>query len=151
MSLFVISSPGPFFGNKVRAFWNLQILGWLGWLGLRGVSGLAGGQSFGFLIPVVVSAITGFSVTLILSVCYRALFSKRPILMWGASFGLLIVATSLWAFIHAWVIQIVNPNSASGFTGLLLPLVYVDATHLAPWSALLFQFTSSLNLQKQPH
>src|SRR3546814_7837286 len=89
MSLFVISSPGPFFGIKVRAFWNLQILGWLGWLGLRGVSGLAGGQSFGFLIPVVVSAITGFSVTLILSVCYRALFSKRPILMWGASFGLL--------------------------------------------------------------
>src|SRR3546814_16302427 len=66
------------------------------WLGLRGVWGLAGGQSFGFLIPVVVSAITGFSVTLILSVCYRALFSKRPILMWGASFGLLIVATSPW-------------------------------------------------------
>src|SRR3546814_15236209 len=81
MPLFGLSSPGPFFGNKVRAFWNLQILGWLGWLGLRGVSGLAGGQSFGFLIPVVVSAITGFSVTLLLSVCYRALFSKRPILM----------------------------------------------------------------------
>src|SRR3546814_12614238 len=96
MPLFGLSSPGPFFGNKVRAFWNLQILGWTGWLGLRGVSSLAGGQALDFLIPVVVSAITGFSVTLVLSVCYGALISKRPILMWGASFGLLIVATSLW-------------------------------------------------------
>ncbi len=149
MPLFGLSSPGPFFGNKVRAFWNLQILGWLGWLGLRGVSGLAGGQSFGFLIPVVVSALTGFSVTLILSVCYRALFSKRPILMWGASFGLLIVATSLWAFIDAWVIQIVNPNSESGFTGLLLALVYVDATTLAAWSALYFAINYFLQLEEQ--
>jgi len=149
MPLFGLSSPGPFFGNKVRAFWNLQILGWMGWLGLRGVSGLAGGQSFGFLIPVVVSAITGFSVTLILSVCYRALFSKRPILMWGASFGLLIVATSLWAFIDAWVIQIVNPNSESGFTGLLLALVYVDATTLAAWSALYFAINYFLQLEEQ--
>src|SRR3546814_8320714 len=116
MPLFGLSSPGPFFGNKVRAFWNLQILGWTGWLGLRGVSSLAGGQALDFLIPVVVSAITGFSVTLVLSVCYGALISKRPILMWGASFGLLIVATSLWAFIDAWVIQMVNANSESGFT-----------------------------------
>src|SRR3546814_2477944 len=142
MSLFVISSPGPFFGNKVRAFWNLQILGWLGWLGLRGVSGLAGGQSFGFLIPVVVSAITGFSVTPILSVCYRALFSKGPIPMWGASFGLLIVATSLWAVIDAWLFQIVTPNSESGFTGLLLALVVVDAPPLPAASAFYFASTA---------
>src|SRR3546814_13216054 len=114
MPLFGLSSPGPFFGNKVRAFWNLQILGWLGWLGLRGVSGLAGGQSFGFLIPVVVSAITGFSVTLILSVFYRALFSQRPILMWGASFVLLIVETSMWAFIYAWVIMPDRKNVVKG-------------------------------------
>src|SRR3546814_4714168 len=126
MPLFGLSSPGPFFGNKVRAFWNLQILGWTGWLGLRGVSSLAGGQALDFLIPVVVSAITGFSVTLVLSVCYGALISKRPILMWGASFGLLIVATSLWAFIDAWVIQIVNDNSESVFTGLLLGALYID-------------------------
>ena len=77
MPLFGFSSPGPFFGNKVRAFWNLQFLGWAAWLGLRGVSGLANGQSFTFLIPQVISAITGFSLTLILSVCYRALISRR--------------------------------------------------------------------------
>src|SRR3546814_6825907 len=93
MPLFGLSLPGPFFGNNVRAFWNLQLLGWTGWLGLRGVPSLPGGQALDFLIPVVVSAITVFSVTLVLAVRSGALITKRPILMWGASFGLLIVAT----------------------------------------------------------
>src|SRR3546814_20549368 len=69
--------------------------------------------------------------------------------MWGASFGLLIVATSLWAFIDAWVIQIVNPNSESGFTGLLLALVYVDATTLAAWSAPYFANNYFLQPEEQ--
>ncbi|WP_432768446.1 MAG: histidine kinase [Sphingopyxis sp.] len=149
MPLFGLSSPGPFFSNKVRAFWNLQILGWLAWLGLRGVSGLAGGQSFTFLVPVLVSALTGFSLTLILSACYRALISRRPILMWSASFGLMVLATALWAFIDAWVVQIMNPNSETGFTGLLLALVYVDATSLAAWSALYFAINYFLQLEEQ--
>lgn len=149
MSLFGLTSPGPFFGNKVRAFWNLQLLGWAAWLGLRGVSGLAGGQSFTFLVPVVVSAITGFSLTLLLSVCYRALINRRPILMWSASLGLMAVATAIWAFIDAWVLQVVNPNSEAGFTGLLLALVYVDATSLAAWSALYFAINYFLQLEEQ--
>lgn len=149
MPLFGLTSPGPFFGNKVRAFWNLQILGWVAWLGLRGISGLAGGQSFTFLVPVVVSAITGFSLTLLLSVCYRALINRRPILMWSASFGLMAVAAALWAFIDAWVLQVVNPNSESGLTGLLLALVYVDATSLAAWSALYFAINYFLQLEEQ--
>src|SRR3546814_12749065 len=63
MPLFRLTSPGPFFENKVRAFWHLQILGWAAWLGLRGVSGLANGQAFTFFIPQTISAITGFSLT----------------------------------------------------------------------------------------
>src|SRR3546814_18573719 len=81
MPLFRLTAPGPFFDNKVRAFWNLQILGWAAWFGLRGVSGLANGQAFTFFIPQTISAITGFSLTLILSVCYRTLISRRPLLM----------------------------------------------------------------------
>ena len=65
MPLFRLHSPGPFFDNKVRAFWNLQLLGWAAWLGLRGVSALANGQPFTFLVPQTISAITGFSLTLI--------------------------------------------------------------------------------------
>ncbi|ALC13670.1 sensor histidine kinase [Sphingopyxis sp. 113P3] len=149
MPFFGLTSPGPFFGNKVRAFWNLQILGWIAWLCLRGVSGLTGGQSLSFLVPVIVSAITGFSLTLLLSVCYRALFNRPPILMWSASFGLMAVAAALWAFIDAWVLQVVNPKSESGLTGLLLALVYVDATSLAAWSALYFAINYFLQLEEQ--
>ncbi|WP_439569956.1 sensor histidine kinase [Sphingopyxis sp.] len=149
MPLFRLSSPGPFFDNKVRAFWNLQILGWAAWLGLRGVSGLANGQPLAFLIPQTISAITGFSLSLILSVCYRALISRRPLLMWGVSFGLSGLATALWAFIDAWVAQIQNPNSEAGFTSLLLGAVYIDATSLAAWSALYFAINYFLQLEEQ--
>ena len=149
MPLFRLTSPGPFFDNKVRAFWNLQILGWAAWLGLRGVSGLANGQAFTFFIPQTISAITGFSLTLILSVCYRALISRRPLLMWGVSFGLAGVATALWAFIDAWVAQIQNPASEAGFTSLLLGAIYIDATSLAAWSALYFAINYFLQLEEQ--
>ena len=149
MPLFRLTSPGPFFDNKVRAFWNLQILGWAAWLGLRGVSGLANGQAFTFFIPQTISAITGFSLTLILSVCYRALISRRPLLMWGVSFGLAGVATALWAFIDAWVAQIQNPASEAGFTSLLLGAMYIDATSLAAWSALYFAINYFLQLEEQ--
>ena len=149
MPLFGLSSPGPFFGDKIRAFWNLQILGWLAWLGLRGVSGLANGQSFTFLIPQVISAITGFSLTLILSVCYRALINRRPILMWSVSLGLAGLATALWAFIDAWVAQIQNPASEAGFTSLLLGAIYIDATSLGAWSALYFAINYFLQLEEQ--
>ncbi|HEV7343341.1 MULTISPECIES: sensor histidine kinase [unclassified Sphingopyxis] len=149
MPLFRLSSPGPFFDNKVRAFWNLQILGWAAWLGLRGVSGLANGQPLTFLIPQTISAITGFSLSLILAVCYRALISRRPLLMWGVSFGLSGIATALWAFIDAWVAQIQNPNSEAGFTSLLLGAVYIDATSLAAWSALYFAINYFLQLEEQ--
>jgi len=149
MPLFGFSSPGPFFGNKVRAFWNLQILGWLAWLGLRAVSGLANGQPFTFLVPVMVQGITGFSLTLILSVCYRALINRRPILMWGASLGLMLAAAALWAFIDAWVTQILNPVSETTFPVLLLGAVYIDATSLAAWSALYFAINYFLQLEEQ--
>lgn len=148
-SLFGFSSPGPFFGNKVRAFWNLQLLGWAAWFGLRGISGLANGQSFSFLIPQMISAITGFSLTLILSVCYRALINRRPILMWGVSLGLAGLATALWAFIDAWVAQIQNPASEAGFTSLLLGAIYIDATSLGAWSALYFAINYFLQLEEQ--
>ncbi len=149
MPLFGLSSPGPFFDNKVRAFWNLQLLGWAGWLGLRGASGLANGQSLDFLIPQTVSAITGFSLSLILSVAYRRLIDSRPVIMWGVSFGLTSIAIGLWAFIDAWVSQIQNPASETGFTGLLLGSIYIDATSLGAWSALYYAINYFLKLEEQ--
>jgi hypothetical protein len=36
--------PSPFFANKNKAFWRLQVLGWSGAMLLRSMSALAGGQ-----------------------------------------------------------------------------------------------------------
>jgi signal transduction histidine kinase len=149
MSLLELSTPGPFFDNKVRAFWRLQILGWGAWLGLRGLSGLANGQPLAYLIPQIISAITGFSLTLLLSVCYRTLINRRPILMWSLSLLLASMATALWAFIDAWAAQIQNPASDAAFTGLLLGALYIDATSLGAWSALYFAINYFLKLEEQ--
>ena len=149
MSLLELSSPGPFFDNKVRAFWRLQILGWVAWLVLRALSGLANGQPLAYLIPQIISAITGFSLTLLLSVCYRALIHRRPLMMWSGSLACAAMATALWAFIDAWVAQIQNPAGDAAFTGLLLGALYIDATSLGAWSALYFAINYFLQLEEQ--
>ena len=55
----------------------------------------------------------GFSLTLILAVCYRTLISRRPIVMWGISLGLAGIATALYLAqehgIQALVLE-ANPN-----------------------------------------
>ena len=149
MSLLALSDQGPFFDDKVRAFWRLQTLGWLGWLGLRGVSGLATGQPIGFLVPQTISAITGFSLTLILSVFYSQLIDRRPLWMWSLSFILAGLATGLWAFIDAWIAQIQRPTSEVGFTSLFLAAFYIDATSIAAWSALYYAINYFLKLEEQ--
>ena len=149
MSLLALSDQSPFFDDKVRAFWRLQALGWLAWLGLRGVSGLATGQPIGFLIPQTISAVTGFSLTLILSVFYSQLIDRRPLWMWSLSFILAGLATGLWAFIDAWIAQIQNPDSEVGFTSLFLAAFYIDATSVAAWSALYYAINYFLKLEEQ--
>ena len=150
MSLFSLSSPGPFFDDKVRAFWRLQGLGWLAWLVLRGVSGLANGQSWSFLVLQSISAITGYSLTLVLSACYRLLIDQRPLITWSASFILSGFAVALWAFIDARVAQIQNPDFESEFTSrLLIGAVYVNATTIAAWSALYYAINYFLKLEEQ--
>lgn len=149
MTLLPLSTSAPFFDDKGRAFWRLQSLGWFGWLVLRGVSGLANGQAWTFLIPQSISAITGFSLTLLLSVFYRQLINQRALWMWLVSFVLAGLATSLWAFIDAWVAQIQNPASEVGFTSLFLAAFYIDATSVAAWSALYYAINYYLKLEEQ--
>lgn len=77
--------PTPFFEDKSRAFWNLQFAGWGGALLLRAVSGAINALDFSFFVIVVIETITGFSISLVLSVLYRELISRRPLLTWSLS------------------------------------------------------------------
>ncbi|MEO9468366.1 histidine kinase [Parasphingorhabdus sp.] len=141
--------PQPFFGNKNRAFWNLQSAGWAGALILRGLSGVANGQPLSFLVPVIISTITGYSITLLLSVIYKSLIHRKPIVTWGSTIAVLIGAAALFAFIDAWVFLIQNPGTESGFGTLFLGAFFLDFTMLAAWSALYYAINFFLRVEEQ--
>ena len=107
--------PQPFFDNKNRAFWNLQSAGWAGALILRGLSGIANGLPLSFLVPVIISTITGYSISLLLSVIYKNLIHRKPLVTWGSTFFVLLGAAGLYAFIDAWVFFIQNPTTETAF------------------------------------
>ena len=141
--------PTPFFGNKNRAFWRLQLLGWGGAMLLRALSSLANAQPLSFLIIVLIASITGFSISLILSVIYRALINRRALITWGVTSLVLAVAVGLYAFIDSWVISLYRADSDSGFAQLFLGVFYLDLTLLGAWSALYYAINFYVQVEEQ--
>ena len=141
--------PTPFFGNKNRAFWQLQALGWGGAFLLRAMSSLANAQPLSFLVLVLIASITGFSISLILSVIYRYLINQRPLVTWGVTALILPFAVSLYAFIDSWVIGLYRPGSDTSFTQLFLGVFYLDLTLLGAWSALYYAINFFLQIEEQ--
>lgn len=142
-------SPQPFFDDKVRAFWTLQMVGWAGWFALRGVSGLANGQDLYFLVPLLVSAITGFSLTVTLAVIFRTLMQRRALIMWPVAALSVLMATMLYAFIDASMVAIQPRGTDAAFTTLFLGAFYLDAVTLAAWSSLYFAINYFLRVEQQ--
>ena len=142
--------PTPFFGNKNRAFWRLQFLGWGGAMLLRALSSLANAQPWQFLIIVLIASITGFSISLILSVIYRALINRRPLITWGVTSVVLAIAVGLYAFVDSWVISLYRSDSdSSGFAQLFLGVFYLDLTLLGAWSALYYAINFYIQVEEQ--
>ena len=143
------TAPQPFFDDKVRAFWTLQVLGWSAWYILRGVSGLANGQEFFYLAQLLVSGITGFSLTLLLAVVFRSLMQRRALLMWPLSIAAVLVATMVYSFIDASMVAIQPRTNDSAFSTLLLVPFYLDGVTLSAWSALYFAINYYLRVEQQ--
>ena len=141
--------PTPFFGNKNRAFWQLQAAGWGGAMLLRAMSSLANAQPLSFLVLVLIATITGFSISLILSVIYRALINRRPLVTWGVTALVLTIAVGFYAFIDSWVIGLYRPASDTGFAQLFLGVFYLDLTLLGAWSALYYAINFFLQIEEQ--
>lgn len=141
--------PTPFFGNKNRAFWRLQMLGWGGAMLLRALSSIANGQPWSFLIIVLIATITGFSISLILSVIYRALINRTPLITWGITAVVLAIAVGLYAFIDSWVISLYRTDGNSGFAQLFLGVFYLDLTLLGAWSALYYAINFYVQVEEQ--
>jgi sensor histidine kinase YesM len=142
--------PTPFFANKNRAFWNLQFAGWGGAFLLRAMSALANSQSFDLLAVILVTTITGFSITLVLSVIYRQLINQRPLVMWTSAFLVLIGAVILHASIDAWVQGIYYAGTReTTFAQRFIGLSYIPLTLLGGWSALYYAINFFLQVEEQ--
>ena len=141
--------PTPFFGNKNRAFWRLQFMGWGGAMLLRAMSSIANAQPWSFLVIVVIATITGFSISLILSVIYRALINRRPIVTWGVTAVTMSVAVGLYAFIDSWVISLYRQGGDASFAQLFLGVFYLDLTLVISWTGLYYAINFFLQVEEQ--
>ncbi len=139
----------PFFASKNRAFWNLQLAGWGAAFMLRAVSALANKQELAVLALILVTTITGFSISLILSVIYRQLIRQQPLVTWGVTALVLFVAVLLHASIDAWVQGVYTGGGRDSFVQRLIGLLYLPMTLLGGWSALYYAINFFLTVEQQ--
>ncbi len=139
----------PFFASKNRAFWNLQLAGWGAAFLLRAVSALANKQDLDVLALILVTTITGFSISLILSVIYRQLIRQQPLVTWGLTAFVLIFAVVLHASIDAWVQGVYTGGGRDTFVQRLIGLLYLPMTLLGGWSALYYAINFFLTVEQQ--
>jgi signal transduction histidine kinase len=141
--------PTPFFADKNRAFWNLQFIGWGGSMLMRAVTNIANGKPPSFLILTLIATITGFSISLLLSVIYGKLIRQRPLVTWGATALALAIAVGVAAFIEGWTIWLWQGGGEGNFASLVLGVFYIEMTLLGAWSALYYAINYYLQVEQQ--
>ena len=141
--------PTPFFRNKNRAFWYLQIGGWIGVTLFRGASALVNSQPWDFLILILIGSITGFSISLILAVVYKMLIHRRPLVTWGVTGVVLAIGVGSYAFLDSWVISLYYPEREIGLLQRFFAYFYLDVTLLGAWSALYYAINYFLQVEEQ--
>ena len=141
--------PTPFFQNKNRAFWNLQLAGWMGVMIFRSASALANAQPADFFVIILISTITGFSISLLLSVIYRQLINRTPLVTWGTTAVVVAIAVAIYASIDSWVIGLYYPDRETTFIQRLLSYSYLNLTLLGAWSALYYAINLFLQVEEQ--
>jgi len=140
----------PFFASKNRAFWNLQLAGWGAAFLLRAVIAFANDQPFALLALILISTITGFSITLLLSVIYRFLIQQRPLVTWGMTAVVLAAAVLINTSIDAWVQGVYyGASRETTFAQLVISLSFIPLALLVGWSALYYAINFFLTVEAQ--
>ncbi|WP_086737873.1 sensor histidine kinase [Erythrobacter colymbi] len=140
----------PFFASKNRAFWNLQLAGWGAAFLLRAVIAFANDQPFALLALILISTVTGFSISLLLSVAYRVLIQQRPLITWGMTAVVLAAAVIINTSIDAWVQGVYyGASRETTFLQLVISLSFIPLALLVGWSALYYAINFFLTVEQQ--
>ena len=145
----VTTSPAAFFDDKNRAFWLLQGAGWTGYLALRIASGIANGVGLPVVIQVLVSAATGYSMTLVMAAVYRWLIRKTPLAIWTGTVATVAIAVAAYSVIDAWVYTMVNEGRNVVQIDLILGSATLSTLLLGAWSALYYSINFFLISERQ--
>ena len=141
--------PAPFFADKNKAFWRLQMIGWGGAFLFRAATLIANDRPWDFLFVVAVAVVAGFSISTVLSVIYSYLINRSPLVTWTLTALVLLGATAISAFINAWTLDIYQPSEGSDFISLMLGVSFLDLVLLAAWSALYYAINFFLQVEQQ--
>ncbi|TCJ41156.1 sensor histidine kinase [Parafrankia sp. BMG5.11] len=142
--------PAPFFDNKNAAFWNLQFAGWGGVFALRAVSAFANEAPWDLLLIILVQVVTGFAISLVLSVIYRHLMQRTALVTWGMTAVTLAVAVGFYAAVDAWLQGIYFSGSReTTFAQRIVGLAFLDGTLIGAWSALYYAINFFLTVEEQ--
>ncbi|MCY7338377.1 MAG: histidine kinase [Sphingomonas bacterium] len=140
---------GPFFGDKNRAFWVLQSLGWTGFFLLRSLNGIATSMGAMFVVHTLLLTATGYSVTLLMASLYRRLIVMRALWTVLISLVTVVLASSAFSFIETWSFStFVRPDARPvgiEFFGAII----LDFSLLAAWSALYYGINYYLLLEEE--
>lgn len=141
--------PTPFFDNKNRAFWNLQFAGWLGAVLLRSIQGISNGQSASYIILMLVVGVTGFSISTLLSVVYRKVINRSPLVTWGVTAAVLAVAVVVYALVEAWVVGLYFSDRETTLLQLVLIYLFTAVSLLGAWTGLYYAINYFLQVEEQ--
>ncbi len=142
--------PTPFFADKNKAFWYLQLAGWGSVFLLRAMSALANGLPLDLLLVIFVTTVTGFSISLVLSVAYRQLIDRKPLVTWGMTMIALLLAVIVHVSIDAWVQGLYYAGAReTTFAQRFIGLSYIPLTLMGGWSALYYAINYFLTVEEQ--
>ncbi len=138
-----------FFEDKNRAFWVLQTTGWSAYLVVRALGGLANAMGLVFILPTLIAATTGFSLTLLMAAAYRRVIRMKPMWVWVVSILLVGVGSAVFSTIEVWAhATFYKPGwrpEGVEFLGAIL----LDVAVLGAWTALYFGINFYLMLSRQ--
>jgi two-component system, LytTR family, sensor kinase len=135
--------------DKQRAFWVLQIFGWLAYALLRSLSQEAFGMGLYSSIAIGLATATGFCLTLIMASVFRRLINRGGLALWLVGGGTVVICAALFSALEIWAhITWVDPGFRPA-TWEYLSVALFDLYVLTSWAGLYFGINYYLMAQTQ--